>query len=261
MQKALSKKQGFFNFLQKRYNLIMDYKYNAIILGSREIGETDRVYSFLTKESGKVRAIGRGTRKPIAKLAGNLEPLSLVEIFLSKSKGLGNISGVIPLENFVLIKNNIEALSEVLAVFKILEKILQEDQREEKIYSYLESFLLSIEKSLQEKKEVDYQFLKVGLMFKIFEELGYRLEVGNCAECGKKLISGENYFDFSRGGVVCRICNQGKVNGVAISDDSIKAIRIVLSNKIENLVKLKINEREKKKLENIFKTFYRWTWN
>lgn len=239
----------------------MDYKYTAIILSSREIGETDRVYSFLTKENGKVRAIGRGTRKPVAKLAGNLEPLSQVEIFLSKSKGLGNISGVIPLENFVLIKNNIDALRETLAVFKILEKILQEDQIEKSIYSYLESFLFSIEKSIREEKNIDYQFLKVGLMFKIFEELGYKLEVGRCAECGKKLLPRENFFDFSRGGVICRSCNQGKDNGMAISDDSIKAIRIVLANKIENLVKLKINDREKNNLENIFKNFYRWIWN
>lgn len=239
----------------------MDYKYTAIILGSREIGETDRVYSFLTKENGKVRAIGRGTRKPVAKLAGNLEPLTQVELFLSKVRGLGNISGVINTNNFVLIKNDIEALQEVLAVFKILEKVLQDDQPEEKIYGYLESFLISMEKSLQEKKPVGYQFLKVGLMFKVFEELGYRLEVGKCAECGKKLQPRENFFDFSRGGVVCRECNHGKANGVAISDDSIKAIRIVLTNKMENLIKLKISEREKNNLERIFKAFYRWTWN
>jgi len=239
----------------------MDYNYNAIILGSREIGETDRVYSFLTKENGKVRAIGRGTRKPIAKLAGNLEPLTQVEIFLSKVKGLGNISGVIPINNFALIKNNIDALQETLSVFKILEKVLLEDQREEKIYQYLEAYLLAVDKAVSEKKNINYQFLKVGLMFKVFEELGYRLEVGRCAGCGKTLVSGENYFDFSRGGVVCRNCNQGKINGVAISDDSIKAIRIILANKIENLVKLKINEREKNNLESVFKAFYRWTWN
>jgi len=239
----------------------MDYKYNAIILGSREIGETDRVYSFLTKENGKVRAIGRGTRKPVAKLAGNLEPLSLVEIFIHKTKGLGNISGVIPLNNFSEIKENIEALQEVLAIFKVLDKILLDDQREEKIYVYLESFLHSIEKTVKEKKDINYQFLKVGLLFKVFEELGYRLEVGKCAECGKKLLPGENFFDFSRGGVVCRSCNQGKANGAAITDDSIKAIRIVLANKIENLTKLKVSEREKNNLERIFKAFYRWTWN
>ena len=239
----------------------MDYKHTAIILGSREIGETDRVYSFLTAENGKVRAIGRGTRKPVAKLAGNLEPLTQVEIFIHKTKGLGNISGVISLDNFSSIKENIEALQEVLATFKVLEKVLLEDQREEKIYGYLEAFLFSIERAVKEKKVINYQFLKVGLLFKVFEELGYRLEVGKCAECGKKLVSGENFFDFSRGGVVCRECNQGKANGVKISDDSIKAIRIVLSNKIENLVKLKINEREKNNLEQIFRAFYRWTWN
>lgn len=238
----------------------MDYKYNAIVLGSREIGETDRVYSFLTAENGKVRAVGRGTRKPVAKLAGNLESLTQVEVFIHKTKGLGNISGVIPVNSFLRIKENVDILEESLLVSKVLEKIILEDQKEGEVYSYFESFLKLANQSAKEEKMIDFKFLRIGLLVKIFEELGYRFEADQCIECGRKPTSGGNYFDFSRGGIFCQACKKNKTGGVLISDDLIKAIRIILANKLENLTKLKLNDREKSNLEKLVNTFYQWVW-
>jgi len=236
----------------------MDYKFSAFVLGKKEIGETDRIYSFLTKENGKVRAIGRGTRKAIAKLAGNLETLNQVEVFISKSKGLGNISGVIPVNVFSGIKNDIIILKETFSVFQILDSLLPEEQMEKKIYEYLESFLNLAEENIIKNKEIDFQLLKTGLMLKILEELGYRFEVEKCVECGKKLSSGGNRFDLSRGGVICQKCGYNFSSGLLISDDSIKAIRIISTNKIENLLKLKLGEKNKKEMEIIIEAFYNW---
>jgi len=238
----------------------MDYKYSAIVLGNREIGETDRIYSFLTAEKGKVRAIGRGTRKPVAKLAGNLESLTQVEIFIHKTKGLGNISGVISVNSFSKLKENIDALEELLSISNILERIIQEEQKEEKVYAYFESFLNLAEKSVAEKKMIDFRFLKTGFLIKVFEELGYRLEVDKCVECGNNLTSGENYFDFSQGGIFCSQCKKNKIGGRAVSDDLIKAIRIILNNKLESLIKLKLGNQEKNSLEKLVESFYQWIW-
>jgi len=239
----------------------MDYKYNAFVLGKREIGETDRVYIFLTAENGKVRAIGRGTKKSIAKLAGNLETLNQVEVFISKSKGLGNISGVIPVKVFLKLRENLEILGKILEIFKILEKIVPEEQPEQKIYELLDNFLSLAENSIQEKKNLDFQFLKASFLVKIFEELGYRLEAEKCVECGGKLFPSQSRFDFSRGGIICQECvkNQGG-NFSVVSDNVIKAIRLILANKLENLIKLRLGEKEKKELELLVENFYRWTW-
>ncbi len=56
----------------------MEYRYTAIVLGKKEVGETDRLYTFYTREQGKVRVVAKGVRKPEAKLAGQLENLSSV---------------------------------------------------------------------------------------------------------------------------------------------------------------------------------------
>lgn len=47
----------------------MEYRYTALVLRKKEVGETDRLYTFYTKEQGKVRAVARGIRKSGARLS------------------------------------------------------------------------------------------------------------------------------------------------------------------------------------------------
>ena len=65
----------------------MEYRYTAIVLKKREIGETDRLYTFMTREGGKVRAKAVGVRKSEAKLASSLETLMLSDIAIVRGKG------------------------------------------------------------------------------------------------------------------------------------------------------------------------------
>ena len=154
-----------------------------------------------------------------------------------------------------------DVLEELLSISKILEKIIHEEQKEEKIYLYFESFLNFSERLMKEKKSIDFRFLKTGFLIKVFENLGYRLETEKCVECGSSLTSGENYFDFSQGGIFCSKCKKNKIGGRAVSDDVIKVIRIILNNKLESLIKLRLGDREKNSLEKLVESFYQWIWN
>lgn len=49
------------------------YTTDAVVLAKRDIREADRQYTLYTKERGKVRALGIGTRRLSSKLAGHLE--------------------------------------------------------------------------------------------------------------------------------------------------------------------------------------------
>jgi len=64
-------------------------KLTAIILSSRDINEYDRLYIMYTLEQGLVKAVAKGVRKSTAKLAGHLEPATLSEVYVARSKGWG----------------------------------------------------------------------------------------------------------------------------------------------------------------------------
>jgi len=65
---------------------------DAIVLRARPLGEADRVYTLLTRERGKVDAVGKGVRRPRSSLSGRLEPLAEVRVALHKGRSLDVIT-------------------------------------------------------------------------------------------------------------------------------------------------------------------------
>jgi len=235
----------------------MDYKYQGIILNKRDVGEVDRIYTIYTLEGGKIRVLGKGVRKPNAKLAGNLESVTQAEIFVAKSKGLGKITGSIAVNNFPNIKSDFDLLNKVFYVFKILGKIISEEEKDEKIFNLLEKYLAGMDAFGIDENKAD--ILTLGLLFKVLDEMGYRLEVEKCVHCEKKLLPENNYFSVSRGGILCSSCAKLENNKTKVSNESIKLIRIFLKNKIENLSKLQVERRDLDNLKIILRETLHWT--
>jgi DNA repair protein RecO (recombination protein O) len=238
----------------------MEFKYQGIILGKIKIGETDRIYTVYTRESGKVRLVAKGVRKPNAKLAGNLEPITYGEIFLAKGKGKGNITGAISLDNFLALKENISALEKTFYILRVFSSLIEEGEKDEKVFSLLLNYLktldgLSAKKETEEKMEI----LTFGFVFKLLHLLGYGFEMKKCVVCGGSLQSGENFFSGEKGGALCPKCFVFERGKVKISDEAIKFVRIFLENKIENLEKIKAEKRSLDNLKIITNEAVRWT--
>lgn len=235
----------------------MDYRYSGIVLNSREVGEADRVYTILTMEAGKVRVLGKGVRKINAKLAGFLEPLTQAEIFVSRGKGLGQISGSLIENNFPAIRSHWELSKDVFAVFKLVDKLAPEQQSDKKAFQLLLSYLETLEKLSEEKME-KITILKLGFLFKFMHQLGYGLEVEKCLACGKIFSPGKNFFSPSRGGFLCAECPKDSESDFPIKDSSIKIIRIFGKNHLKNLTKLAATPEEIMDLEKIAKRYLIW---
>lgn len=241
------------------YNGFMDYKYTGIILGKRDIGEADRIYSIYTLEAGKIQVKAIGVRRLNAKLAGHLETATLSEIFVAKTKGMGKITGAAALNYFGEIKKNLEAVSKVLYVFSRLDKIIFEQEKDEKIFRLLEKYLEIMEKlsvSAEDGEKID--LITLGFLFKFLEETGYKTETGKCVNCGNKLQPQNNYFSAENGGILCENCESRQGKRIGISSESVKMLRIFSKNKLESLMKLKVPGKEIKNLEIIVQEAIGW---
>ena len=232
-------------------------KYTAIILSSHDSGEFDRLYILYTKEIGVVKAMGRGVRKQTAKLAGHLEPGTLSEVYVARSRGMGQITGAIALDNFENIKNNFEKLSEVLKIFKFFTRHFSEEEKDERVFDLLKESLTRVE--LFDKSSTLVVIVVEAFWWKLFDALGNRPETMKCAKCEARLEEkGEKYFSASRGGIVCGKCFAGEQDPAKISSDQIKLLRIFLANPLEKILKVKVNEMELKGLGRIRKEFERY---
>src|SRR2546427_11244700 len=68
-------------------SILASYRDRAVVLRKLDYGEADRIFTFLTREHGKVGAIAKGVRRPSSKLGPSLELFGHVDVLLAKGRG------------------------------------------------------------------------------------------------------------------------------------------------------------------------------
>lgn len=236
----------------------MDYKYTGIILDKKDVGETDRIYTIYTLESGKIRVLAKSVRKANAKLAGFLENFNLAEIFIAKSQGMGKITGSLVINNFSEIKNNLENVRAVFNSIGLLSKMIKDESGDRKIFKLLHEYLETMNEIAKENNQDKNEIISLGFSFKFFEELGYKIEVENCAFCQEKIKEGNNFFDPQQGGVVCNKCLSNLKTRIKVNTNAIKILRIFFQNNLKSLIKLKVDKKDLDNLKIIEREFSKW---
>lgn len=248
-----------FNIGKFCYNKTMQ-KYTAIILASREANEFDRIYVLYTREMGLIRVIGKGVRKPAAKLAGHLEPATLSEVYVARSKGMGQITSAITLETFENIKKDFGKLDKVLKIFRFFARNFAEGEKDERIFGLLRELLENLEnKGNWGDKGDKGKILIEAFWWKLFDFLGQRPEVMKCVNCRKKLTEkSKKFFSVEKGGIICAGCASNFKGLILISDNQIKLLRIFWGNTLAKIEKVRVEKRELERLKKIKVDFERY---
>jgi len=235
----------------------MEYKFTGIILGKYNVGEADRIYTIYTLEKGKIKALAKGVRKSHARLAGNLENFSLVDLAIAKGKGTGKITGSIVENNFRNLRGNLEALQNVFEGVKIMDKLTRVEEKDAAIFDLLKEYLETIDEASANKEE-KITLITQGFILKLLENLGYKIEVNHCVGCLRVLPKEGNYFSAEKGGIICANCPEDTGSRIGVNDNIIKLVRIFFQNRIKSVLKLKVEPKEIDNLKIITREFIRW---
>ena len=76
------------------------FKEEGIVLRTHKLGETDRIITLLSKNSGQIRAVAKGVRKTTSKIGARLEPFMAVEAQFDKGKTLDVVTQVETLASY-----------------------------------------------------------------------------------------------------------------------------------------------------------------
>lgn len=229
----------------------MTYKTEAIILRSFDTKEYDRMYTIFSREHGKMCVLGVGTRKPTAKLASGLEPLTKSEIFLVRGRRLDRVKGVIIDTQYPGLKKHFELLSGAKKTVTIIENLALEREQSDEIYEALDNFLGYLDRldfeGENEKKLSDKictaKLLQLSLLWKIIQWSGHEPKLFQCIQCNSPLAQQEKYSFSFPSGILCNKCSDVFPGaGAKISKDTIKLLRIFLFKDAGVLHKIKSPE-------------------
>ncbi|KKW05536.1 MAG: repair protein RecO protein [Candidatus Moranbacteria bacterium GW2011_GWE1_49_15] len=246
----------------------MEYKYTSIVLGKRDVGETDRIYSLYTLEGGKVQALAKGVRKTGAKLAGLLENFTYADISVARNQGMGKITSSVVENGFPSLRRDYYSLSKTLSIFNIFNKIVDLDHKDPAVFMLLREFLEAVDsQSLisSTMKAEDYEdrieLLSSVFLYKLLDTLGYGSQIDGCAECGKEIgksVEADVFFSARSGGLVCSECGSKTGNILSLSGNSVKLMHISLKNNLKSFARLKAQRKDVNHIKMAIREILAW---
>ena len=197
---------------------------------------------------GKIKAIAKGSRKILSKMAGHLEPYNLVNLGLAEGKTFYIVTSANLLENFSKIAVDNKKIARAYYVGEILDRFFRDDESHPYLFDLFADYL----RILNDEND---ELIDSICVAKILAHLGFSPELSSCVHCQQKLTPDQNFWDGIEGGVICASCQNKFSHGKEIDNDIIKILRLIFAPDFSISSKIAISDKQKKQTENILEDF------
>lgn len=152
----------------------------ALVLFRKNIGESDRLVTFLTKEHGIIRAIAKGVRKIPSSRGGHVEPFTLVHVVLQESRAGVYVQGVETEEYFQDFHADSDAVSRMRRVVYASTKLFDSGEALPALFDMFVFSLKNISRLSTEKRRL----VESALYLQCMGMAGVLPDFRSCIECG-----------------------------------------------------------------------------
>ena len=199
------------------------YHDRGIVLRSFDLGEADRIITFMTEGRGKVRAVAKGVRRTKSRFGGRLEATNHVELTLYEGRSLDTITQADLLEHFRPVRENLDRLGRVMPILEVVDAVTFEGRSDPRLYHMLLGAIRAL-------AEADAPLIVPAFFWKLLAHEGMRPEVACCASCGREddLVA----FELTEGGVLCRRCRRG----TRLSPEALAPLRRILGGQLVSVL-------------------------
>ncbi|MBW3538260.1 DNA repair protein RecO [Candidatus Parcubacteria bacterium] len=199
------------------------YKTAGIVLRRTNLGEADRIVTFITPEFGKLRAVARGVRRIKSRLAGHLELFGEVQLMLATGRSLDVITSARLERSAEAISGDYGRLSASYLFAEMIDRLAGEGHPQPQLYDCARSSYAELV-----GRGAD-GLLELWFKLRLASVLGYRPHLDSCTLCREQ--AGEEYwFSCEAGGIVCRSCSTTRR---PLSPNQIKLWRLLLDHPLE----------------------------
>lgn len=196
-----------------------NYCAKAINLKSYNLGESDKIMIMYTREHGIIRGVAKGVKKSTSKLGGRMQLLVANNLMLAKGRNLDIICQAEIIDGFMKIRSDMTKLIYSFYCAELISSFgLENDHNSEQIYDILFEALKNIS-IFSSTEEILWTVIRFKL--KLMEQLGYAVELKQCAKCNntEETYSSYHFFCPDSGGVICNNCCQQTVHMTNIEID------------------------------------------
>lgn len=180
---------------------VPQYRDDAIVLRTQKLGEADRIVTFLTREHGKVRAVGKGVRRTSSRFGARLEPFMMVDVQFHEGRSLDIVTQVETVGPYARrIAEDYGLYTAGVAMLETAERLVSAEKEPAVQQFWL---LVGGVRSLA-SKEHDSGLVLDSYLLRAFAIAGWAPTFTDCARCGEP--GPHRAFSVASGGSVCSAC-------------------------------------------------------
>ncbi|MEE4166320.1 MAG: DNA repair protein RecO [Desulfocapsaceae bacterium] len=211
----------------------------AVVLDSRDHGESDKIITLFCKDIGKLTGIAKGAHRSKKRFVNKLELFSFLSITCSRSTnaGLAVITDGELLNGFMTIRSSVPQYQAASVIREFILLATNEQLPENELFILLLWTLHALDRG-ESCSSTTAIFL-----IKFFDSIGYRPDFSCCQNCGLMYQNkSPAVFSNQAGGLICSRCmSAGTFSGRKLSTGTIKVINAIQNQPIRKLQRLKLS--------------------
>jgi DNA repair protein RecO (recombination protein O) len=208
----------------------------AIVVAGRDLGESDRLMTFITRRHGKVRAVAKGARRSRKRFLNALEPCTrlLIRVVPPRTTGLGRLDSAEITESYPAIRASVEKFMLASLCCELADLWVREGDAHSDIFDLLQWYMGMMSGNTSG--------LMNTIVFKtrILSMAGYGQTWDQCVRCGAGLTGPDISFSMETGGCICSSCGTENEKGYRVTAGTVKSLAFLDSVELSGVSRLRM---------------------
>ena len=201
------------------------YRTEAIVIRRSDFGEADRLLTLFSADRGKIRAIGKGARKPQSRKTGHVELFMRSKFLIAEGRDLDIVTQAEMVEAYPALRDDLLRATYASYAVELLDRFTVDDDPHRDIYDLLAAGLSWFATVPAGELLLPARYYELRLL----SLTGFQPRLFNCLHCGEAIREEDQFFSVELGGLLCANCGAADPRARPISAVGVKVMRYLQS--------------------------------
>lgn len=225
----------------------------AVVIGSLNLGEADRLITFYSLQFGKMKAVACGSRRLKSRWGRSTQLLThcAIVFYEKKNSQLHRVKQCDIMKPFGGLWNDLKKLTAGLYMAELVAKIAPEGEENDELFYLIVQTLNLLEQGGD--PDTGLRIFEIRLL----SMLGYQPQIGHCVRCNRSIGNApKSSFSPTRGGVICDNClTHGRNGEMAVSAGSLQFLQQALRINLGKIGRLGVAKTLKPELKEMLHNY------
>ena len=226
------------------------------MLRKYDYSESSQILRLLTRGSGMLSVLAKGSKKPKSTFGGALDLFYLGRALVLRrpSSGLSLLTAFHVTESHPGLRTNLSRLYAAEHLSEILTGMTQEEEPHPELFDLVTGTI----GLLATADESDVTPLLCSAELKVLSELGFAPSLDICASCGKKAEPPGIALSVTAGGVLCAECRNREPGRTDVTPGLLSGLRALAETPVTRATRVRIGPADARRIRSFLTAFEEW---